>query len=211
MAVARPVTDSGIFRLIKETLANREDIQILFYSDAYLCSTNQFLTLLGSSKHYQVNNVSITRILSGVEGEYKVVALKADSPIRERARSTGRPVDELLWQAGCRLSRGRLLTGCSSHDIAFLVQWPNFTRVHRSPNALRIAALWSGRPVALDVTARLLNIPLTEVYQFYSAARLAGYVETLSRPGTNSITSTAAGQLANDGVLKRLVGRLMSL
>lgn len=107
--------------------------------------------------------------------------LKDDDPSVQEVRKQGRPLDELLWQCAWKMSNGRLLPGCRKDDVVKLKRWPNLTRVSSSAHSLKIAALLSAQPLSLTVAARVLNIDEKEVFQFYSAARYAGLIETVRR------------------------------
>lgn len=209
--MSQPPTDPThkVIDLLNQALQKGQDIKILFFSDEYLCSSDRYLAILGSTKRYLSQNVTISHILGSTDKQIKVIALNESAPIRKRTKKIGRPVDELLWQLAFKLSAGRLINGCRKEDIVYLAQWPNFTRVARTPNALKIAALLSARPIHLDIAARLLAVPVEEIYQFYSAANMAGYTTRLSKaesPQQTEIQRPADNETA--GVMKRLMDRL---
>ena len=202
-----------IIDLLRDALNKGEDIKILFYSDDYLCSSDRYLAILGSAKRYLSQNITISNILGTSEKHIKIMPLNDNAPLKKRTRSTGRPVDELLWQLAFKLSSGKLINNCKKEDIVYLSQWPNFTRVARTPNALKIAALLAARPIHLDIASRLLAVPVEEVYQFYSAADMAGYTTRLSKAEKADEISTSLEQQPENeapGVMKRLMDKLIS-
>ncbi len=203
-------TTHKVIDLLNQALKKEQDIKILFYSDEYLCSSDRYLAILGKAKCYLSQNINISHILNSTDKQIKVIPLNDSAPIRKRARKIGRPIDELLWQMAFKLSSGRLINGCRAEDIVHLAQWPNFTRVARTPNALKIAALLAARPIHLDIAARLLTVPVEEVYQFYSAAHMAGYTTQLSKQ--NGIAQAEIQRPADNetGVMKRLMDKLIS-
>lgn len=93
----------------------------------------------------------------------------------------GRNVDELMWKAAFHSSQGRLLQGCYPVDMVELDYWPNLTRLPHTPNSQRIASLLSRHPASIAFAARLLHIAPEEIYQFYSAARCAGWARPVNR------------------------------
>ena len=135
--------------------------------------------------------------------------LKDDDPSIQEVRSKGRPLDELLWQCAWKMSNGRLLPGCRRDDVVQLKSWPNLTRVSSSANSMKIAALLSARPTSLGMAARLLNISEREVFQFYSAARYAGIVETIHRD--DKVITLRQGKRRNLAIIRRLLRHMESL
>ena len=200
-----------VIELLNQALKKGQDIKILFYSDEYLCSSDRYLAVLGSAKRYLSQNITISNILGISDSQIKVIPLNDGAPLKKRTRHIGRPVDELLWQLAFKLSSGKLINNCKKEDIVYLSQWPNFTRVARTPNSLKIAALLAARPIHLDIAARLLSVPVEEVYQFYSAADMAGYTTRLSKAqGTNEVETEHQADNEAPGVMKRLMDKLIS-
>lgn len=95
--------------------------------------------------------------------------------------SSGRPLQELLWSCAFYASGGELLPGCRRDDVIRLQRWPNFSRLPRTANSLRIAALLTSRSTSVVLASRILHIDESELYQFYSAAQSAGYCKAVNR------------------------------
>jgi hypothetical protein len=79
-------------------------------------------------------------------------------------------LDALLWRAGMETAQGRLPEGVSPARTVYLKHWPNLTRLHNTPHALRIAALWATRGGTLLDTAATLRVAQRHVFAFYNAA-----------------------------------------
>lgn len=209
MSQASSESSNKVIELLNHALKKGQDIKILFYSDDYLCSSDRYLAILGSAKRYLSHNITISNILTSSESQIKVISLNDGAPVKKRTRRIGRPVDELLWQLAFKLSSGKLINGCRKEDIVYLAQWPNFTRVARTPNSLKIAALLAARPIHLDIAARLLAVPVEEVYQFYSAADMAGYTMRLSKAENDGqIEPVRTPHNDSPSVMKRLMNKL---
>jgi hypothetical protein len=88
----------------------------------------------------------------------------------------------------------------------YLKHWPNLTRVQRTPNAMRVAALWATRGAGLVETAELLKIPQRHVFAFYSAALAADLV---TEDGSSVKRAQRRGA-RNRGLLTRLLGWLQA-
>jgi len=130
-------------------------------------------------------------------------SLPDDDPIVDEVKKTGRPLSELLWQCAWHWSSGQLLPGCRRDDVVKLRCWPNLTRISVSRNSMRIAALLTARPTSLVLASRILNIEEKEVFQFYSAARYAGLVETINRD--NRVLTMTKGRRRNLSMIRRLL------
>ncbi len=93
----------------------------------------------------------------------------------------GRNLDEIMWRAGYYASKGRLIKGCFRDDVVELRHWPNLTRIPSTPNSMAIAALLTRHPTSVMFAGRLLKVPASEMYQFYTAAHCAGLARVLNR------------------------------
>jgi hypothetical protein len=88
--------------------------------------------------------------------------------------SSGRIINELLWNAAFHASQGRLIEGCSLRDFVQFRHWPNLTRLPVTPNTARICALLTRRRTVIAMVHQHLAINNEEVCQIYSAAYCAG-------------------------------------
>ncbi|MEY2690643.1 MAG: hypothetical protein RL375_4843, partial [Pseudomonadota bacterium] len=77
-------------------------------------------------------------------------------------------LDQLLWRGGMLTSAGRLPVGVDPTRTVYLKHWPNFTRLERTPSAVRMAALWATRGASIIETAKLVNLPQRQVIAFYN-------------------------------------------
>lgn len=113
-------------------------------------------------------------------------------------------LDQVLWDTALETSVGRLPTGVDLAAPVYLKSWPNLTRLHRTPHALRIAALWATRGASLMETAQTLKIAQRHVFAFYSAA-LA--LDLITDDG-GQIRRAQRKTKGNRGLLSRLFGWL---
>ena len=117
-------------------------------------------------------------------------------------------LEPFIWEVSVWMSRGRAPEGTDLDQPVVMRYWPNMTRLLITPNAFRIAALWSRKPYSLQETAQSLQISLSHVLTFYTAARSIGLIaeprrqeDTLFQPG---------GVVANKrrGMLQRLLNKI---
>lgn len=108
------------------------------------------------------------------EGEFVLRPKPAQPAAPDEAEPMGS--DALLWRLALLTYRGRIPEDTDPLAPVYLARWPNVTRLDPVPDSLRIAALWSRRPVDLGHTARALAVPQRHVFQFYAAAMTIGLV-----------------------------------
>ncbi|WP_310460045.1 hypothetical protein [Sphaerotilus sp.] len=113
-------------------------------------------------------------------------------------------LDHVLWQTALETSAGRLPVGVDPVVPVYLKQWPNLTRLHRTPHALRIAALWTTKGAGLLETAQTLKIAQRHVFAFYNAA-LA--LDLVTEDGAQ-VRRAQRKTKNNRGLLTRLFGWL---
>lgn len=122
------------------------------------------------------------------------------------ASTVGRNIDELMWQAAFYTSKGRLIEGCYRDDVVELEFWPNLSRLPHGPNTMRIAALLSRHPTSIFFATRLLKVEAAEMYQFYSAARLAGFARPINRAPQEPKLEPHRNQSLLSSLLKKIAG-----
>jgi hypothetical protein len=119
------------------------------------------------------------------------------------------PLEPFLWKLATYVSRGRAPAGTELHALTVLRHWPNLTRLHPIPHAVRIAALWIRQPRSLRDLAATLRIPITEVLTFYSAASAIGLVTTAKRQVDRLFEPPPLVEHPHRGLLQRILNRLL--
>jgi len=127
-----------------------------------------------------------------------------DMSERWKGRVTVVRLDRLLWRAGLETSVGRLPAGVNPGKTVFLKHWPNLTRLHQTPHAIRIAALWATRGASLLETAALLKVAQRHVFAFYNAAVA---LDLVTDDGAH-VRRAQRKATKNKGLLGRLFGWL---
>jgi len=89
------------------------------------------------------------------------------------------PLEELLWHATLKVSRGRLLIGKRSADVVRLRRWPDFARLSKDRFFLPLAAFMSVNAANLNVVARHTGAPLSQVIDFHNACAMLDFLEYL--------------------------------
>jgi hypothetical protein len=112
-------------------------------------------------------------------------------------------MDQLLWRGGMLTSAGRLPSGVDVTRTIYLKHWPNFTRIDRFPQAVRVAALWATRGASIIETAKLVGVPQRQVIAFYNGMAA---LDLVTEDGSHIRRSQRKGQ--NRGLLTRLLGWL---
>jgi len=94
----------------------------------------------------------------------------------EVAALVTRPLSNLIWYIGFRLSHGRLLLGHSNEDCVYLTRWPDLG-VAGCGQYVKLAAFMRNNAVSLTTIADKTSMPLSNVYNFYNACYLIDIVE----------------------------------
>jgi len=133
----------------------------------------------------------------------RVVSAGDFAKMRPRFETQGAVVraDSLLWRAAMLTAEGRLPSGVSPDRPIYLKQWPNMTRLQRTPHSLRIAAAWAIKGASIEATARLLNIPQRHVFAFYNAAL---ELDLVTEDGSHIHRARSNKGPRNRGLLTRL-------
>ena len=114
-------------------------------------------------------------------------------------------IDQFLWKIALWTSSGRIQKGINPSSPIQLKHWPNLTRLKQSPNDIRIAALLSEQPGAPALVAKVLGIPLGQVFSFYAAAHALG----LAAPATKDKKQTSPFNLPKKNKHHTLFGKIL--
>lgn len=163
-----------LINVLRRATANQQDLLV------ELDGVGEVI-LLSSRGEYYGFATDMAAFCTAPVSEYKLTILKPGHLRLPSPEAIGRNIDELMWQTAFYASNGRLMEGCFRDDVVELTYWPNLTRVPLTENTPRIAALLNRHPTSVTFAARLLKVPMDEMYQFYSAARCAGLARALNR------------------------------
>ncbi len=140
-----------------------------------------------------------------------ITVLARDRFDPDQAPGVLQPIEAFVWKLAVWTSRGRVPEGTGLNEPVHLRRWPNMTRLMITPNALRICALWMGRPMTLLSTIATLGVSRQDVFVFYAAAHAIG----LARVGGEA-TQAEGPQSPDDairthrqhGLFQRIMNRL---
>ena len=117
--------------------------------------------------------------------------------------------ESFIWKLAAWVSRGRVPEHTDLSHPVVMRHWPNMTRLLLTPNALRIAALWAEpQPRSLLNTAQALQIPLSHVLTFYSAANAVGLITSAKRQVDFLFQPEPLPSNQERSLMKRIVARL---
>ncbi len=115
--------------------------------------------------------------------------------------------DMLLWKVAIWTSKGRYPSAIDIHQPVYLKQWPNFTRLLITPNALQISAVLTSGPALMMDVVEQLKIKPEYMFVFISAAHALGIVGQ-EQQKANKIVTTAAKKPKARGLLAKILGKL---
>jgi len=191
--------DKYLINIIRRAVSNSQNILV----DRPL---HGHIAILSDEGEYFAEVEHMPTFCSLAANEFKVTVLD-ENKIHEYKTGVGRNIEELLWQAGYYASAGRLMEGCGWNDVVKLNHWPNFTRLPTTPNSLRIAAVLATQPTTIEYTILSLKIKRDEIYQFYCAARCAGYVSAINTEAQEPVLKPHR----NNALISRLFSRIINI
>lgn len=188
-----------LLEMLRRATANQQDIHLEVEELGELL-------LLSSRGEYFANVADIRSFLSAPVDRAKLTILSADDSRIPAVGQVGRNIDELMWMAAFYASQGRLMQGCYRDDVVELEYWPNLSRLPHTPNTMRIAALLSRHPTSIFFATRLLKVEPGEMYQFYSAARAAGFARPINRAPEEPKLEPHRNQSLLTALMKKISG-----
>ena len=124
-----------------------------------------------------------------------------------RTKTSIQKTAPFLWKVALWTSRGRIPEGTSLSAPMKLKQWPNFTRLHTTPNCMRISTLLMDDARPLKIVAKVLNVPQRHVFAFYSASYALGLMNNLG--GTRGEGNASLGKKHKQhSLLSRILRKL---
>jgi len=166
--------EAYLINILRRGTANKQDLLVELEGVGELI-------LLSSRGEYFAFATDMAKFCTVPIDRYVITIMGAGHQRMPGKDTVGRNIDELMWQAAFHASQGRLMEGCYRDDVVELTYWPNLTRLPLTPNTARISALLNRHPTSVTLAARLLKVELSEMYQFYSAARCAGLARAVNR------------------------------
>ncbi len=191
--------DHYLLGTLRRAVANQQDI----YIEA---GQHGELLLLSSRGEYHSTHNEPSQLLTLAPSEVKVTTLDGNKAEMFASGRVGRNIDELLWQAAYYASEGRMMSGIYRDDVVELEYWPNFSRLPHTSNSMRIAALLSRHPTSIHFATRLLKVDQAEMFQFYSAARAAGFARAINRKVEEPKLQPHRNQTLLSSLLKKIAG-----
>ncbi len=191
--------DDYLINTLRRATANQQDIHLQVEGLGELL-------MLSARGEYFAKVTDMAAFVTAAPGLSRLTILDAGDPRIPAATQIGRNIDELMWQAAYYASRGRLMQGCYRDDVVELEFWPNLSRLPHGPNAMRIAALLSRHPTSIFFASRLLKLEPAELYEFYSAARAAGFARAINRTPEEPKLEPHRNQSLLSSLMKKIAG-----
>ena len=127
---------------------------------------------------------------------------------------------EYLWEIHAIVANGRLSKKIPLNQPVKLRRWPNLTRLHPLPEALRLAAFLARSPASPALTMRMLRVQSQALFNFLAAADALELLDygsartgTISESIAATITPVEAPKTppAKRGLLGRLLSKIAGL
>lgn len=191
--------ENYLINILRRATANSQDLLI------ELDGVGEII-LLSSRGEYFGFATDMAEFCTAPIDRYVITIMGAGHLRMPGADTIGRNIDELMWQTAFYASQGRLMEGCYRDDVVELELWPNLSRLPYTPNSMRVAALLSRHPTSITFATRLLKVEAAEMYQFYSAARAAGFARPINRAPQEPKLEPHRNQSLLSSLLKKIAG-----
>lgn len=132
----------------------------------------------------------------------------AEQPPMERAPEKTQDMDAFIWKLAIWTSKGRFPIGLDIQRPVYLRNWPNFTRLVITPDALRIAALLVKTPRTPMEIITLLDVKPQYVFVLLSACRTLGLLGQSQRQIDALIAAEPPKRPKNEGLLGKILSKL---
>ena len=167
--------DKYLIKILCRAVANKQDISVT------LPAGDRLAIFPTRGDYFSYVSDMTTFCKSNVDQFTVKVLNQTESDTYRKGNEYGRNFDELLWQATYYASQGRLIKGCEREDVIEITYWPNLTRLPGPPSSIAIAALLTRYPTSITLASHILKVPMSEMFEFYSAAFSAGFVKVHNR------------------------------
>jgi hypothetical protein len=177
-----------LFSLLLEvkTQKNIARISCTPYPDIFADGLNR--SLVTSASHEQIKEI-INRPFEEMVVDYLP---GSDFAVHKSAMNVS-TLHHILWISGLQNSNGKIIQDHNIDQPVKLRAWPNFTRNDFKAEHLKLAALMARHAISITELAKLSNVSLEEVINFYNAAFAVDLIDfteqTASQPVRQSSNS----------------------
>jgi len=201
-----------VTKAIKSANSENKSVFLRCWSHRWVVVSPSTGFLIENIKERQLANLGLINVDSDVifsEETFteKQMADMSETPVNE-VKVT--PIGKFLWDITVRTARGRIPTGTDQDELYILEKWPNLTRLARIRNSMRISASWVDQSKSIKQVTQQLNIPIEDVYTFFSAAAEIGLLKSVG----NKIVKIAEPNKENQNkkglfssILRKLSGK----
>ncbi len=154
------------------------------------------------------------RVLAGMEqskilsSNVSLIPFDAETVRSIKSADKFQDMDAFLWKLTLWTSKGRFPLGLDIKHPVYLKNWPNFTRLMITPDALRITALLAQSPrTPLDIIAELQVRP-EYVFAFVSACHSQGIIGQTTRRADDLVIPEPPKTSKKQGLLGKILSKL---
>ena len=207
-AAAQPKTQAvlelkdSLFNILIETKLKKRVLHITCdeLPDIFIDGCNQCLATTA-------NETELEKILSLALDQITFYKLKPKSFAVHSNEMNVQSLHNILWLAGIRCSKGRLLPGHSLDKPFRLKAWPNFTRSSFIAEHLKLAAILAKQPMSMHQLAEATGVKMAEVVNFYNAALAVDLI--IHEQGNNNLSGNSRSRtLEQQSLFSRIAKRL---
>lgn len=154
------------------------------------------------------------RVMAGIEQNktlnsyVSLLPFDANTDVENKAADKFQDMDAFLWKLSIWTSKGRLPSGLYANHPVYLKQWPNFTRLMITPDAMRISALLAQGPRTPLEIVRELNVRPEYVFAFLTACHAIGILDQSTRQTDELVATEKTKVSKKPGLLGKILSKL---
>lgn len=188
-----------------EAAANSDWVELVNWKNERFILSRRFNLLYCDISKNQLRAIASLPIPQDLQTKSRITPLAALPGAQQLAAMHEQPLERTLWKLAYSTSRGRLPDNLNPSDSYSLEKWPNFTRLPRMKNGMRIAAVWTSACYTPAEVTEQLQVNTAEVNAFLVACHALGLVNTARQSAP--VTSRSS---RNSSIFHSLLGHLSS-
>lgn len=145
----------------------------------------------------QFRNIASIAVPQQLRAKANITTLADLPPAAELDVMYQQSLERALWKLAYGTSRGRLPHNLGSTQQYSLKKWPNFTRLPRMKNGMRMAAIWTGNTMSPVDVATQLQIDLAEVHAFLVACHALGLLHENQQASSKPVRASRSNKIFN--------------
>lgn len=193
----------AIFLQAYEIAKNHDYVELRNWNNERFILSRRYNALYCDISKNQFRNIAAIAVPEQLRNNVSITPLNGSPDAAELETMYLQTLERGLWKLAYGTSRGRLPADLGSTQQYSLRKWPNFTRLPRIKNGMRMAAIWTGNRLSPVDIATQLQIDIAEVHSFLVACQALELLQEVATPAVKPVRATRTNK-----IFKSLLGHL---